>query len=83
MSLSFFRDPLHIQLHDQIKVIAEETKSDFLLPVLISYSNEAIGICNVAARYQLPVVICFTTGTDGCLASGESIKVAFSILKFG
>ena len=63
--------------HDQIKVIAEETKSDFLFPVLISYSEEAIGICNVAARYRLPVVICFTTGTDGCLASGESIKVAF------
>ena len=67
--------------HDQIKVIAEETKSDFLFPVLISYSEEAIGICNVAARYQLPVVICFTTGTDGSLASGESIQVAFSILK--
>ena len=65
--------------YDQIKVIAEETKADMLFAVLVSYSEEAIGICNVAARYQLPVVISFTTGSDGRLYSGESIKV---FLKF-
>ena len=67
---------------DQIKVIAEETKADMLLVGLVSYSEEAIGICNVAARHHLPVVVSFTTGTDGRLYSGESIKVFFMILYF-
>ena len=62
---------------DQIKMIAEETKSDMLLMGLVSYSEEAIGVCNVAARYGLPVIVSFTTGTDGRLYSGETIKVMF------
>ena len=60
---------------EQITVIAEHTKVDFLLVALISYSEEAIGICNVAGKVKLPVVISFTTGTDGRLYSGELIKV--------
>ena len=63
--------------HDQIKVIAEETKADFALVALMSYSEEAIGICNVAGRFNLPIVVSFTTGTDGRLYSGESIKVLY------
>ena len=62
---------------DQIKMIAEETKSDMLLMGLVSYSEEAIGVCNAAARYGLPVIVSFTTGTDGRLYSGETIKVMF------
>ena len=61
---------------DQIKMIAEDTMADFLLFALASYSEDVIGVCNVAARYQLPVVVSFTTGTDGRLYGGETIKVS-------
>ena len=60
---------------EQITVIAEHTKADFLLVGLVSYSEEAIGICNVAGEVKLPVIVSFTTGTDGRLYSGELIKV--------
>ena len=62
--------------YNQVKVLGEETKADFLLVGLVSYSEEAIGICNVAAKVKLPVLVSFTTGTDGRLYSGESIKVS-------
>ena len=65
---------------DQIKMIAEETQADMLLMGLVSYSEEAIAVCNVAARYNLPVIVSFTTGTDGRLYSGETIKVICSKL---
>ena len=67
--------------HDQIKVIAEETKSDFLLAALVAYSEEAIGMCNVAAKYGIPVVISFTCKTDGTLYGGETIKVLHKLAK--
>ena len=60
---------------DQIKVLAEETKIDSLLVALVSYSEEAIGICNACAKVNLPVVMSYTTETDGRLPSGESVKV--------
>ena len=60
---------------DQIKVLADETKIDFLLVALVSYSEEGIGICNAAAKVNLPVVMSYTTETDGLLPSGESVKV--------
>ena len=64
------------EYHDgQIKMFANETKVDFISIFLISYSEEAIGVCNSAARYDLPVVISFTTNIDGRLKAGESIKV--------
>ena len=61
--------------NDQIKMFAENTKVDFVFVCLVAYSEEAIGICNAAAKVNLPVVISFTTEMDGRLAGGESIKV--------
>ena len=61
---------------DQIKVLAEETKVDFLLLALLSYSEEGIGVCNAAAKFNLPVVLSYTTDTNGRLKGGESIKVS-------
>ena len=63
----------------QITVMAEKTKVDFLLCALVSYSEEAIGMCNVAGKVNLPIVISFTTGIDGRLYSGELVKVSFII----
>ena len=64
------------EYHDgQIRMFANKTKVDFISIFLISYSEEAIGVCNSAAKYELPVVISFTTNIDGSLKGGESIKV--------
>lgn len=61
--------------HSQIKVFAEDTKVDFAMVALLTYSEEAIGVLNVAANFKLPVVISYTTEVDGRLASGETVKV--------
>ena len=66
----------------QINVLAEHTKVDFLLVGLVSYPEEAIAICNVAAKVKLPVVLSFTTEMDGCLISGESVKVLYEKITF-
>ena len=58
-----------------IKVFAEETKVDFILVPLVTYSEEAIGILNAAAKFDLPVVISYTTEVNGDLISGEKVKV--------
>ena len=60
---------------DQIKALAEHTKVDFVFVCLVTYSEEGIGICNAAAKVSLPVVLSYTTETDGRLHGGESIKV--------
>lgn len=60
---------------DQIKMMSQETKVDFLFAALVTYSEEAIGMCNVAAKYGLPVIISFTCKTDARLYGGETIKV--------
>ena len=59
----------------QIKVFAEETKLDCALVVLVTYSEEAIGILNVAAKFNFPIVISYTTEVDGRLKGGETVKV--------
>ena len=59
----------------QIKVFTEDTKVDFVMVALVTYSEEAIGILNMAAGFKLPVVISYTTEVDGRLPSGETVKV--------
>ena len=63
----------------QIKVFAEETKVDCALVVLVTYSEEAIGILNVAAKFNFPIVISYTTEVDGRLKGGETVKVCTTI----
>ena len=59
----------------QIEMFARETKVDFIVIFLVSYSEEAIGVCNAAAKHEIPVVVSYTTDIDGGLKGGESIKV--------
>ena len=66
----------------QIKVFAEETKVDCALVVLVTYSEEAIGILNVAAKFNFPIVISYTTEVDGRLKGGETVKVLTIIVLF-
>jgi S-methylmethionine-dependent homocysteine/selenocysteine methylase len=64
------------EYHDgQIRVLAQETQVDFICIFLVSYSEEAIGVCNAAAKYEVPIVISYTTDINGRLKGGESIKV--------
>ena len=65
---------------DQIEVIGQHTKADALLVGLVSYSEEAIGICNAAGNVKLPIIMSFTTGTDGCLYGGETMKASKFVL---
>lgn len=64
----------------QIKVLAQETNVDFICIFLVSYSEEAIGVCNGAAKYGIPVVISYTTDVNGGLKGGESIEVSLHII---
>ena len=49
---------------------------DMVTAITMTYPDEAIGIVKAAQRYQLPVVISFTTETDGRLPDGTSLKDA-------
>ena len=67
---------------DQIEMFAKETQVDFIVIFLVSYSEEAIGVCKEASKYKLPVVISYTTDIKGCLKGGESIKVSITLKNY-
>lgn len=49
---------------------------DMVSAITMTYSEEAIGICNSAKEKELPAIISFTVETDGKLPSGESLESA-------
>jgi len=53
-----------------------ETESDMVAAFTIPYIAEGIGIALAARSEKMPVVISFTTETDGRLPSGEMLKDA-------
>jgi homocysteine S-methyltransferase len=59
----------------QIKTFSE-TAADLVSALTMTSFNEACGITLAANKYGIPVVISFTTETDGCLPSGESLQSA-------
>jgi S-methylmethionine-dependent homocysteine/selenocysteine methylase len=60
---------------EQIQVFAN-TKADLVTAMTMTYAEEAIGIVRAAQQCGLPVVIGFTTETDGSLPSGQSLADA-------
>ncbi len=52
------------------------TSADMITAMTMTYPEEAIGIVKAAQAVGLPVVIGFTTETDGCLPTGQSLKSA-------
>ncbi len=52
------------------------TEADLVSAVTLNYVNEAIGVVRAARRADMPVVISFTTETDGRLPTGESLREA-------
>ena len=59
----------------QIKTFSE-TAADLVSAFTMTSFNEACGITLAAKKYAIPVVISFTTETDGYLPSGESLQQA-------
>src|SRR5690606_27308338 len=60
---------------EQIRTFAA-TKADLVTALTMTHSGEAIGIARAAAAAGMPVVIAFTTETDGRLPSGETLAEA-------
>ena len=61
----------------QIGVFAE-SGVDVVTAITLNYVDEAIGIAQAAAESGLPVVIGFTTETDGLLPDGTSLEDAIA-----
>jgi homocysteine S-methyltransferase len=53
-----------------------ETEADLISAFTMTHSGEAIGIARAAKAAGMPVVISFTTETDGRLPSGETMREA-------
>ncbi|WP_292398770.1 MULTISPECIES: homocysteine S-methyltransferase family protein [unclassified Methylophaga] len=67
----------HEYHREQVRTFAE-TEADMVTAMTINYVEEAIGIVNAAQEANMPVVISFTTETDGCLPTGESLAGAIT-----
>lgn len=59
----------------QIRVFAQ-SGADLVSAITITYVDEAIGIVRAARQNDIPVVISFTTETDGRLPSGQPLGEA-------
>ena len=59
----------------QMEVLAN-AGVDFICPISLSYSAEAIGMCRAASKLKIPIAITFCVETDGTLPCGEPLKEA-------
>lgn len=62
---------------EQIEVFAG-TDADLVTALTLNYREEAIGIVRAAKAAGMPVVISFTTETDGRLPTGETLREAIT-----
>lgn len=58
--------------------IFAEAGADLITAITMTYAEEAIGIVRAAQQADMPVVISFTTETDGRLPSGQSLPDAIA-----
>lgn len=65
--------------YDQVKTFSE-SGVDMVSALTMTYVDEAIGIVRAAQSVNLPVVISFTTETDGNLPDGTSMKEAIELV---
>lgn len=63
----------------QIKTFSETT-ADLVSAFTMTNINEALGITRAAKKLNMPVVISFTTETDGKLPSGETLQNAIETI---
>ncbi|MBJ3775296.1 homocysteine S-methyltransferase family protein [Acuticoccus mangrovi] len=59
-----------------VRQIAAFSKADMVTALTMTYVDEAVGIALAAENAQMPVVISFTTETDGRLPSGQPLGEA-------
>jgi homocysteine S-methyltransferase len=62
--------------HSQQVQTFEQTAADLVTAVTLNYVDEAIGVVRAAKDAGMPVVVSFTTETDGRLPSGETLVEA-------
>lgn len=60
---------------EQIATLAD-AGVDFITALTLTNAGEAAGIVRAANQSRVPVVISFTVGTDGCLATGQELREA-------
>ncbi|MDH5445672.1 MAG: homocysteine S-methyltransferase family protein [Gammaproteobacteria bacterium] len=53
-----------------------QTQVDVATALTMTSINEALGVTRAAMKFDMPVIISFTTETDGKLPSGESLQQA-------
>lgn len=63
----------------QIKTFST-TQADVVTALTMTSINEALGISRAAKKYDMPVIISFTTETDGKLPSGETLQQAIETI---
>lgn len=63
----------------QIKTFSK-TSADLITALTMTSINEALGVVRAAKAHDMPVVISFTTETDGKLPSGESLRLAIETI---
>lgn len=63
----------------QIKTFSN-TAADLVTALTITSINEALGITRAAKKLDMPIVISFTTETDGKLPSGETLQNAIETI---
>jgi homocysteine S-methyltransferase len=56
--------------------VFRDSEADMVSAFTLNYANEAIGVARAARASGMPVVISFTTETDGRLPSGQPLKDA-------
>ena len=64
----------------QINVLTE-TAADFISALTLNYVEEAVGIALAAKDANMPVVISFTTETDGHLPTGMTLQEAIETVE--
>jgi homocysteine S-methyltransferase len=62
---------------DQIESFAA-TEADLVTALTMTHVGEAVGLARAAEAANIPIVISFTTETDGCLPTGPSLGEAIT-----
>ena len=64
------------EFHRQQVEAFKAAGAEMCTALTMTYTEEAIGIVRAAKSVGLPIVVAFTTETDGCLPSGQPLALA-------
>jgi len=67
--------------YHQLQIAAfAESQADLVTAMTMNYIDEAVGVVQAAQDAEMPVVISFTTETDGCLPAGQTLQEAIAVV---